>query len=242
MTFSIFTRLVLPCNYMDVDKTQSGTNRRLTSKRESQFTRETEGGLCVWSHCTGTTLPAVLVIFFSCMTPPPPAKIILHNPRKPHLRKRLQTRTQIGSWWCMNITPILPFARQEYPGHLDERDLDSSAVFQHFYVIIPRCRAGPNCVLRTQRCGLRVEHGRAGRSLGPTGAHDNVQVAGTCGPPTPHRVESSQGAGVGFISGGATHTAGCKIPSGLLQDCCSTAENYGVAQQYHRAACSVNWL
>lgn len=48
----------------------------------------------------------------------------------------------------MDITAVLLIARQENPGHLDER-LDSTAVFQHFNVIILRRLAEPR--LRTFR-------------------------------------------------------------------------------------------
>ena len=61
--------------------------------------------------------------------------------------------------------------------------------------------------------------------------------------PTPHTVRSLlKGQGL------ASNLAVLRTPHALKSaytrgaECCGTVKTYGVAQQYHRAASSVNWL
>jgi hypothetical protein len=180
-----------------------------------------------------------------------PPRIIFHNPRK-YIRKRLQARTQTGSWWCMDITPVLSIAIQESPGHLDERGLDSSAVFQNFYVITYStlsCKTqlrSADTALRTasraRQCWQKIaaDLSACAAAWGPMGLMTTFKLLALA-PPPQHRVESSRGAAVGFKFGGSTHTAALKSAY-KGADYCTTIENDGVALQYHHAAASVNWL
>jgi lysyl-tRNA synthetase class I len=106
----------------------------------------------------------VCLTFVPCRTPPPKKNNFAQPEKAPPTETSADQNTNrqlvVYGYYSSSAN-----RQKEYLGHFDERGLDSSAVFQHFYVIIVRRRAGPNRVPRTQCYGLQVEHGRVGRSL-----------------------------------------------------------------------------